>query len=468
VNPAPLTITASSGTKKFGASYTVTPSYSGFVLGQTENTAGVITTAPVCSSLGSDLTATVEGNPYTTSCTGAVAPNYSIAYLPGSLVVTAATTTLTLEAPVSTQYSDKIRLAASVSPTSPFHGQTQSGTVEFFINAVSVGTATISGDAAAKADIPNDRAAGSYAVTAKFTSTNPNFSNAATANAIAKMQVVTKENASIAAAAGNVGSIPVSQTSVTLGFSVSETYPEPNPNPDTYSRAAPGDIGNVTSLAATLNGVASNANYNGTCSAGAVSGSGYGATKAFSCVFSGGPFQVDAYTLNVSVDAGNNYYTGSYDDVLSVYDPNLGFVTGGGKFIDPSDGARVSFGLSFTYTGKGKTGFRGGWVVVKHHEDGSECRVKSNQMNAPAVVGNTATLSGKSNYSCVDAFGQTTASAGNLSSLGYVEDNGTSGVGQDKFWISAFGELLMPAPASANAAVLTGGNIQVPQPQGGK
>ena len=61
------------------------------------------------------------------------------------------------------------------------------------------------------------------------------------------------------------------------------------------------------------------------------------------------------------------------------------------------------------------------------------------------------------------------ADAGNLSALGYVEDWGTSGIGQDKFWISAYGELLVPGPANGtNAALLTGGHIQVPQPQGGK
>ena len=81
--------------------------------------------------------------------------------------------------------------------------------------------------------------------------------------------------------------------------------------------------------------------------------------------------------------------------------------------------------------------------------------------------GTTASYTGKGNYTCVDAYGATTASAGNLSLLGYVEDNATPGAGFDKFWLqnqAAYGELSMPSTAKANAALLTGGNIQVTQP----
>jgi len=85
-------------------------------------------------------------------------------------------------------------------------------------------------------------------------------------------------------------------------------------------------------------------------------------------------------------------------------------------------------------------------------------------MDAPAVNGTTASFSGKGNYTCVDAKGATTASAGNQNVLGYVEDNGTSGAGQDKFWLRAYGELMMALQAPGNALLLTGGNIQVPQP----
>ena len=85
-------------------------------------------------------------------------------------------------------------------------------------------------------------------------------------------------------------------------------------------------------------------------------------------------------------------------------------------------------------------------------------------MDAPAVNGTTASLTGRGNYTCVDSDGATTASQGNLSILGYVEDNGTSGAGQDKFWIRAYSELFMSMSPAPYAVLLTGGNIQVPQP----
>jgi hypothetical protein len=454
VGPATVTITASSGTKTFGTTYTVTPSYAGFVLGQNES---VLTTAPTCSSAGSVAGATV--GPYTTSCSGAAAANYTFQYVSGSLVVTAAVTTLTLADPATTQYSDKIKLSASVSPTS-LAGSDQSGSVEFFINGTSVGTAPLVSGTATKSDIANGRVAGSYTVSAMFTSSNVNFGNDSDGS---KNLTITAEDATIVPDGGNAGAINVSLTTFTLNFAVKETAPEPTPNPDPDSRAVPGNIGLAGNFTAKITGISTNSMYSATCAPTGVTGSPptYAATRTFACVFAGGPFMVDAYTMDLKVD--NGYYYGADEDALTVFNPADGFVTGGGKFL--LDGQRVSFGLSFTYQ-KGKTTPRGGLVIVRHHSDGGRCRVKSNSMDAPAVSGTTASFSGKGNYSCVDGTGATTASAGNLSLTGYVEDNGTSGIAQDKFWIRAYGELLMALQAPANAVLLTGGNIQVPQPSG--
>jgi hypothetical protein len=204
--------------------------------------------------------------------------------------------------------------------------------------------------------------------------------------------------------------------------------------------------------------------------ANAVSGTGYAAVQPFTCTFDGGPFTVDAYTLTLDVPTANTFYTAAtFEDALSIWDPNAGFATGGGTFL--LAGERVSFGFSYTLT-KAKTTPRSGFVVVRHLAGGGVCRVKSNnQMNAPAVNGNTATLSGKGNYTCSDATGNTTASQGNISIAAYAEDNATSGIGADKFWLSngagvPTNYLKMDMPAGANAQLLTGGNVQVPQPQG--
>ncbi|HXZ65458.1 MAG TPA: MBG domain-containing protein, partial [Streptosporangiaceae bacterium] len=90
VIPAPLTITASSGTMTYGGSVpTITASYSGFVNG---NTAASLTTAPACSTTASS---SMPAGSYPSSCTGAVDPNYMISYVGGTVTVGQAALTIT-------------------------------------------------------------------------------------------------------------------------------------------------------------------------------------------------------------------------------------------------------------------------------------------------------------------------------------------------------------------------------------
>ena len=80
----PLVITASSGAfVQGGTPPAVTPSYSGFVGG---DTASSLTTPPTCTT-----TATSSSPPgtYATLCTGAVDPNYVINYVAGTITVSA-------------------------------------------------------------------------------------------------------------------------------------------------------------------------------------------------------------------------------------------------------------------------------------------------------------------------------------------------------------------------------------------
>ena len=88
----------------------------------------------------------------------------------------------------------------------------------------------------------------------------------------------------------------------------------------------------------------------------------------------------------------------------------------------------------------------------------------------PSIDSNHVTMTGSGNYVCTDAAGVTTVSKGNVNITAYGEDWSTPGAGFDKFWVSnnASGDftnmLQMPTPV-ANAVLLTGGNIQVPQPR---
>jgi hypothetical protein len=91
VTPPPLVITASSGTLTYGGPVpTITPSYSGFVNGDTPATA--LTTPPTC---GTTATSASPVGTYPSTCSGAVAPNYTITYVPGTVNVLPAPLTIT-------------------------------------------------------------------------------------------------------------------------------------------------------------------------------------------------------------------------------------------------------------------------------------------------------------------------------------------------------------------------------------
>ncbi|MGA3147475.1 MAG: MBG domain-containing protein [Acidimicrobiales bacterium] len=89
--PATLTITASDGSQTFGGLVpTITAVYSGFVDGDTP---ADLTTLPTCVS-GTTSSSPVLGS-YTSSCSGAVDPDYTIRYVDGTTTVVPATLTIT-------------------------------------------------------------------------------------------------------------------------------------------------------------------------------------------------------------------------------------------------------------------------------------------------------------------------------------------------------------------------------------
>ncbi len=82
VNPAPLTVAASSVSMTYGgATPAILPLYSGFVNG---DDAGALTTQPTCTTVATS--ASPVGS-YASTCSGASASNYTITYVPGAVVV---------------------------------------------------------------------------------------------------------------------------------------------------------------------------------------------------------------------------------------------------------------------------------------------------------------------------------------------------------------------------------------------
>jgi hypothetical protein len=101
---ATLVITAGNGTMSYGGTVPpITPSYSGFVNG---DTAASLTTPPTCSTTATSHSAVGS---YPSSCSGAVDSNYTISYVGGTvtvtttpLVITASSATMTLGGTVPT------------------------------------------------------------------------------------------------------------------------------------------------------------------------------------------------------------------------------------------------------------------------------------------------------------------------------------------------------------------------------
>ena len=90
VGPAALSITASSASITYGgAAPTITASYSGFVNG---DSASSLSTPPSCTTAVTSISAV---GAYSSSCSGAADPNYTIGYINGSVEVTPMSLTIT-------------------------------------------------------------------------------------------------------------------------------------------------------------------------------------------------------------------------------------------------------------------------------------------------------------------------------------------------------------------------------------
>jgi hypothetical protein len=89
VQPAPLTVTASSPSIPYGGTApAITPSYSGFLNNETSS---ALTTQATCSVAANSGAA----GTYQTTCAGAVDPNYSFTYVPGTLTISTVPLTVT-------------------------------------------------------------------------------------------------------------------------------------------------------------------------------------------------------------------------------------------------------------------------------------------------------------------------------------------------------------------------------------
>jgi VCBS repeat-containing protein len=277
--------------------------------------------------------------------------------------------------------------------------------------------------------------------------------------------VVTAESASVTFDTDNPISVRVDTgkahaSAISLEATVVETDPDL-----AIGMPAAGDLAHAN-VAMTLLPVGPGTPIAGSCG-GSTTGAGYDQVRTVICAFAEVP--VDTYTVELAVTGG--YYTGIGEDVLTVYDPNAGFATGGGWFAWPETGDRTNFGFTMKYNKKG-TSIQGTLLMIRHLPDGSIYRVKSNALYGLTVGTATddgeifgwASFSGKSTY-LEPGWLQ---SIGNQEFVVGVTDRNEPGTGVDTFEIRMLDH---PALSLADPEEILGGNIVVPHdgrsPQGG-
>ncbi|MDI1242210.1 MAG: hypothetical protein PSX80_09850, partial [bacterium] len=206
----------------------------------------------------------------------------------------------------------------------------------------------------------------------------------------------------------------------------------------------PGDISKASPVTFTLTPIGGGSSP--TCNNN--TGSASGSTLTIGCTFSNIPVGV----YEVSIVVGGDYYTGGGSTVLTVYDPSLGFVTGGGWVINPNNGYRANFGVNVKYLKNGKA--QGQIMYIEHRPTG-DVKVKSNSMQNVAIVGKEAQVTAKATY----------GDLGNHVVIARVIDNGDPGT-NDRFGLKLLepsGRLIPDFNFLAAPVLLGGGNNQVPK-----
>jgi hypothetical protein len=195
------------------------------------------------------------------------------------------------------------------------------------------------------------------------------------------------------------------------------------------------------------------------CSAPAA-GFGY-AIKTFTCT---NGVAVPVGTYEVTASATGDTYVGVGHDVFTVDDPSSGFATGGGWFYWPGTGDKTNFGFTTKYNKSGAN-LNGSLLVIRHHQDGTISRIKSNALEELKLRNagdcSIATFSGKATYKTWDAALRAYVNSGGNAFSVYAEDCNNPGSGVDSFWVRSVGNLALPMPAPSNKVQIGGGNIAV-------
>ncbi|HEX6384974.1 MAG TPA: Ig-like domain-containing protein [Anaerolineae bacterium] len=283
--------------------------------------------------------------------------------------------------------------------------------------------------------------------------------------------VVTPEDADVSFDSDNPVAVEVSSPGGSGSFTLVVYVQESS---ESGAGVLPGDI-NEAVVSVTLEPIGPGSPLTVSCtSTGPVAAFNYSAVLEVTCNFSSVP--VNAYVATATVTGG--FYTGTAEDAIAIYDPSLGFTTGGGSFFWPGTNDRTTFGYTMSYNKNGKN-LKGNLVLIRHVEGSDEIyRLKSNALDSLALGegddnGETfgwAVFSGKATYQAPGM----AEPEGNYTFTVYVEDRGEPGKDNDRFWLevrdrdgNVVSDLSLSPEAAENAVTLSGGNIVVPHSNSG-
>jgi subtilisin-like proprotein convertase family protein len=348
--------------------------------------------------------------------------------------MTVSSFTVTVNAPTTTtvpavagQYSDQVTLKANVT-----NAVCPGGAVEFKVNGSVVGSAPVT-SGAATLPFTIGLAQGSYPIVATYSSSSPGTGSVGSGTL-----TVAREDAVVTPSASNPTSVKVNFDGGTAGpITLCATVTE-------ASDGSPGDISLATPVTFTLTPVAPGTTITRTAT---TSGGGVGGTLTACVTLSNVPVNV----FDVGISVGGNNYTGSGGAVLAVFDPSLGFVTGGGTVVN--NGVHATFGFNVKYRRSGAP--QGEFLYIECRPTGT-VKLKSTSMQSLSIVGNTGVFIGKATLNGV----------GNHTFRATVVDNGEPG-GNDRFGlrVTAPGGAIIPG-LTFDPITLSGGNIQVPHQSG--